>query len=266
MGEFWQGLGTRAGSVWFATLLNNPDHGLYVVNEQVKHCATIHWMHTLRQQVDDLFDPGSRTFRRYFEFAEHKSAEGIFCDFNSFAPCFMPEVDKRLKIDRMIGLVRNGIPQLYSLTNSYIWSRVTEDHWLVDRFLRKMWEFGGKKGGKSFSQRTFWEKRCVQWTCMVNQYDVLRDRGFALDVHKLEDLTTNTGYLRNVLQTYDPRRVCSEEYLLGWQKNDMNRRVRGSRKPLAIWRRWSQEQQEGFTEMCGDGMRRYGYDIPRVGE
>lgn len=271
MSNFIIGIGTHAGSVWLANLLSAPECGVLFENEQLTHLVgSRHWSEYLRLQLNHKLGHGigddNPTFEPYFEAVRKKlKAYRVYGDFNSWSPPFIPAVCQALPVTRIIGIMRHGIQQLYSLSNSYIWTRVTDKHPLVAGHLQHLWETSGSHG-KPWEERTLWEKKCEMWASTVHLFDWLKDdRGLPLEVHRLEMLTTYLDYLKCLMYSFAPDRHIDDVWLLKKMKEDINRKVWVDRTPINLWRRWTEEQQRAFNEICGDGMRWYGYEILEVG-
>lgn len=266
MCEFVLGIGTHAGSVWLASVLSAPECGVLFDNERLAHWAGgKHWTKSLRRQLKRGLSADDPMFAPYFVgVCAFLSRYRVFGDFNSWAPPFIPAVCRAQPVSRILGIMRNGIQQLYSLANGYIWQRVTDEHPMVAQHLRLLWETGGALG-KPWDERTLWEKKCELWASTVGCFDWLRMEGLPLEVHRLETLTTDAYYLRRLCLSFAPERIVDDAWLRKMQVTDLNRKVWVDRTPINLWRRWTAEQQQAFNVICGEGMQRYEYEMFKVG-
>jgi len=261
MGNFIIGIGTHAGSVWFAWAFTSEEHGVKIENERLSGWFTGNWV----DKVQGMLVGDMRPFANYFiKVYEQLDCYNVYCDFNSWAPVSVPAVAQATPVSRVIVIIRNGIQQLYSLTSaSYMWTRVTDDHWLVATYLRHLWEVGGAEG-KPWEERTLWEKKCEMWTSTIRLIDWMREQGLPVEVYRLEDITTDMTVFRNLMHSFSPERELSDDVIREVQQTDIHRKVYIDRTPNNLWRQWTAEQQAAFNELCGEGMRRYGYDTLAV--
>jgi hypothetical protein len=268
VGEFVIGIGTHAGSVWLANVLSAPESRVLFENERLTHWVHAkHWMEYLIRQVKHGLRADDPMFKEYFErVIGMLDWYSVYGDFNSWAPPFIPALCQVVPVSRIVGVMRHGIQQLYSLANSYIWQRVTDEHPLVAGHLHMLWETGGSHG-KPWEERTLWEKKCELWASTVYLFDWLGGPtlGLPMEVHRLETLTTDLDYLKCLMYSFARDRSIGDAWLRKMQRTDINRKVWVDRTPINLWRRWKPEQQRAFNEICGDGMRRYGYDLLEVG-
>jgi hypothetical protein len=249
-------------------VLSAPESGVLFENERLTHWVHAkHWMQYLLRQVEHGLFPDDPVFKPYFDgVRENLTQYDVYGDFNSWAPPFIPAVWQALRPGRIIGIMRHGIQQLYSLANSYIWQRVTDSHPLVSGHLRLLWETGGAHG-KPWEDRTLWEKKCELWASTVYLFDWLGGPtlGLPMEVHRLETLTTDLDYLKCLIYSFVSDRHIDDARLRRMQRKDINRKIWVDRTPINLWRRWSAEQQRAFNEICGEGMRRYSYELLEVG-
>ena len=264
MGKYIIGIGAHAGSTWAALVLNRPEIGVLF-----KHEGRSAWVGSSLDSLKGMISPGDLSvfpYTQYFYQAKFRLTQyDVFGDFNSWPPLAILEVDRMLPISNIIIILRNGISQLYSMTSHSSWNTAKEGEWRVDVFLRELWEFTGSSG-KSWDKRTLWEKLCVMWSTTVDNVKCLQRLGFTVHVHYLESLVdlASGRSLRALLQDVSP--VLNDSYsdyqLATSQQHDVNRKVPGERSPKVLWERWSTEQQQGFIDICGEGMDRLGYSIP----
>lgn len=262
MGDFLIGIGTHAGSVWFAWAFTSEQHGIKIENERLSGWFTGNWV----DKVQGMLTGDMRPFANYFDkVREQFDCYNVYCDFNSWAPFSIPAVAQQVPVSRVIVIMRNGIQQLYSLTSaSYMWTRVTDDHWLVATYLRHLWEVGGAKG-KPWEQRTLWEKKCEMWASTIGLIDWMKKQGLPVEIYRLEDLTTDVELFRRLMRSFSPIRQLSYYTIQKIQQMDIHRKVHIDRTPSNLWQQWTVEQQTAFNEFCDEGMRRYGYETLAVG-
>ena len=194
----------------------------------------------------------SKRYDPYWRFIEREREHcEILVDSNSWVPTGIPDAEA-YGIDRIIFVVRNGIPQLESLiAHSGTWSRAPVDHYALAGYLRGYWGLLGEPD-PPWSDWTRWERLCVMWAGSA-MLPILWD--YLADTYTFEALTRGDA-MRDVL----PNMTGDE--IKRWQQQDINRKTRGSREPADIWQRWAPEKREAFVRICGEAMAAYGYEIP----
>lgn len=236
----------HCGTRWLAEVLD-AQSGMAFYHE-LKHRVTgIPWHESL--EYEERHGAHGERFDAYWQtFEEDRDVYDVVGDSNSWVPTNVPADP-----DRIIYLVRHGVSQIHSLyTQSGVWSGVPLDHFALDGYLRKYWVLAGKPG-KPWPEWGRWERICLLWVSNGIMPMRFMEQGRTVDVYRFEDLTQGHA-LRQLGLSHDE--------MVRWRERDINRKVRGSRRPEDIWASWSDDQRDAFRRICGDTMQRYGYEIP----
>jgi hypothetical protein len=165
---------------------------------------------------------------------------------------------KWFDVSRVIFLVRHGVPQLHSIYTKSLWNWYTEKDFLYAEYLRCYWEAIGAPW-KDWGEWTRWEMLCLWWNTNVFMQE-LAARYAPVEIHHMEDLTQDIGYLESFCCTFG---LSIPTHELGeLQGQDVNRKVMGDRAPAVLWNEWTRTQQDAFRRICGPGMEELGYDMP----
>ena len=250
MGEFWLVVGIgHCASTWMAAVLDSRE-GIQAHHELKTKLSRMGWPTWLAYEQGD--GAASARYDPYWRFIEQERKHcEILVDSNSWVPTGLPDA-ARYDIDRMIFVVRNGIPQLESLsTHSGTWSRAALDHYALDGYLRGYWELLGEPD-PPWAGWGRWERMCAMWTGSA-MLPIWRD--YLADTYSFEGLTRGSA-----LQELIPD--ITDDEIQRWQRRDINRKTQGSREPARIWQRWTPEKREAFVRICGEAMAACGYEIP----
>jgi hypothetical protein len=231
-----------------------------VCYHQIKYEKTrFNWYTALQQELGIGIDHSYDTYWQFIE--ERLQANRVVGDSNSWTPCVIPEVDSIFEVDRIIYLVRNGIQNVHSAY--YHNARISRSDWLYTHFFRHYWELLDCPGG-DWDEYTDWARWCLYW--QINQTmptwlaDQLGDEKVL--VLRFEDLLDDVDVLLNLLDQIDMGIKPARTELETLQETDINRKVQGERSPRVLWAKWTDEQREVFTRVCGTGMAHYGYEMP----
>ncbi len=247
----------HCGTKWLATVLNSFDKEVKFYHEYKLTVTGLKWDEALEYELQKGL---GAIFIPYFDFMEELLT---FCkivgDSNSWTMLMIPEIHKRIKVDLVIYLVRNGIQNVHSCYYHNI--NLPEDHFFYKTFLKKYAEITGES---EFDKYDKWERWCFWWK--VNRYmpEWLKEKigSDKVYVFRLEDLIMNVDYLFNIFKLIINECKVKKSYLKKMQKKDINRKIGGDRTPRKLWQKWSDEQKEKFLKICGDTMRYYSYGIP----
>lgn len=193
------------------------------------------------------------------ELRRHK----VVGDSNGWTMCMVPEVDKKIPIHLIIHLVRNGIQNVHSMFYAHTeWSR---EDWIYTHFFRRYWKVVGSPM-KDWDYYTDWEKWCFDWSLNLTMPVWMKERlgEDRVLIYRLEDLTStgDVETLSGLIQRLDPSVNLPEKALKLLQREDINRKVHGDRRPEVLWRQWTDEQREAFLKICAAAMEHFGYEIP----
>jgi hypothetical protein len=185
----------------------------------------------------------------------------IVGDSNSWDVVRLADVNRKIHIDKVIHLVRNGIQTVHSLYqhNKQCYSR---QDWLFTHYLRNYWELAGRPGGnwKDYSE---WEAWCLYWSLnpmmaiwLAEQIDTER-----VLVFRLEDLTEDVNMLVELIRDLNPFVNIDVERLKLLQNKDINRKIYYDRSPGHLWKQWTEEEKTAFLQICGPSMKYYNYPV-----
>lgn len=253
-GKFYlcTGIG-HCGTQWLANALDYRERGIYAIHEGARRWHAHTWkgniLHYLEHGIDQRFDC-------YFaKLDELLNQYKVVIDTHSWIPSAVPEVAKRVEINGIIHLVRNGIQNVHSLYET--------DHG-GGFWFRRVIEREAKEIGFELPTRiqmhqgsNEWTQWCAWWAANCATVDWLRTQGMDVRMYRLEDLTTShdditllTGWLGFQLPYGEIRTR---------QARDWNRHIGGDRTPIRLLAKWSQEQRETFLAVCSEAMRHLGY-------
>lgn len=242
----------HCGTRWLATLLHRPEEGVVFWHEKLQKMFGT-WKRPSR--LERRLGLGHGAFDPYFTgVARQLKDHRVVGDIGSWQARSIPAAAQRIEIDRIIYLVRNGIPQIQSRSHSY------RKQGLFDVFARLQWQDFGKPFFDDWSQMTSWQKWCLEWWASIENISWLKDAmpHVPQQVYRFEDLVGDVEVLADLVQSMGlPRRKLRK-----WQRRDINRHLKGDRSPRAIWRKWSAEQREVFQAFCGGNMGKMGYEVP----
>lgn len=257
----------HCGSKWLAKVLNRPQDGMICMHEGRVMAMEEPWHVAFEKEWEDGVDaPEFNGFWRHVKRSlQHYDVVG---DVNDWTPYIIPQVHQHQPISRIIYLVRNGIQTMRSMAHiSSSWHQFGEASWPIDNFLHRYWHMIGEPG-KGWEDRTRWEKFCVFWKLNWHMVSWLREQlpDVPVDVYRLEDLTSDVGVLRGLIESVIPKAEVSNADLERLQAKDVNRKVQGRRDTEYLWGKWAQEQRDAFETVCGEEMRQFGYEIPTLAE
>lgn len=177
-------------------------------------------------------------------------------DANSWAPWQIPAVARLIELD-IIYLVRNGIQQLHSISRaSKPWRTHSLDSPAFNMWLRELWQALGEPG-PPYDKWNRWERLCLLIKANGRLPAWLQEHGLQVTAARLEDLIAQP----ETLQRLAPRLPASE--LCQWQERDINRKIKGDRRPSTLWHQWTGKQRRAFRRICGEEMVLLGYEIAK---
>jgi hypothetical protein len=248
------GLG-HCGTAWLAHVLNHQDQGVYAIHEGVKVWTKRPWkeavLHYLDHGVDSYFD---LYFNRLSQAAHDFS---YVIDSHSWIPTAVPEVQQKVRVTRIIHLVRNGlknVTSLYETFNEVGGEWEGKGSWFEGIIKRELAVIGGQTLKDPFS----WEGWCHLWALNQKTVSWMRAHDFRVGVLPLEVLVRGQNVLTSLLNSFGVE--ADQDWLMEQQKTVMNPHVE-SRTSRTIWNGLSDIQRNTFTEICGEAMRYYGYEI-----
>jgi hypothetical protein len=291
MGQFFLVTGTgKTGTTWLSEALNHPAAGIICLDEgklgePVKLREFLRKNRIVRRlwgrlsskrswikSISSRFLGGSNwrdaseyevkhgvgsRYCKYFGFIESQLDKyAAVGDSHSWEPHQIPDVNARVKVDKVIHLVRNGIPNVHALAvlNAQLYQNdpIFETQWRVNQEL-----FGG-----SFTNA--WEMWCLWWSINSRIPDWIRESlpDTQVEVFRLEDLTSDESFLNGILEGLVPGSSSKIEGLGAILHKNDDRDFTGDQSPEAIWNQWSSQQREDFHRICGDAMELYGYELP----
>lgn len=253
------GLG-HCGTRWISWALTRRRSGRLVHHEYKLRVMRTDWRGGFRHEhelgVDDWYAP-------YFERVERQLRRyALVGDANSWTMARVPEVDKRLRVDRVIHLVRNGVQNVHALFHFFA-RRIPRDDWTYTHFLPGYWELAGRPFRDRFAFSD-WEAWCFAYTLNSIMPEWMAERLGAdrVEVVRLEDLVGDVNAFRALVGRLDAGRPPGERRIRRVQRTDRNRKIHGDNSPETLWRHWTDEQRESFRRLCGPTMERFGYPIP----
>jgi len=248
---FVTGMG-HCGTRWITKVLNNPGQGVTFTHELKYRLGDWRILLPLEEKHGI-----NRRYRPYWEQIRSLLRRNRFVgDSGSWVTTRIPDVDRVIKVDRIIYLLRNGIQQIHSWTPPW-WC--SPGDWWYNGYVKRRWELLGRPFG-SWAEMSDWEKLCFWWWASVELTNWLRVRMGNVDVFRLEDLVQDVAVLSQLVESFDLR--MSDEVMREWQKTDVNRKVKGDRGVTAIWEKWSRRQRKAFLRICGCKMIELGYETP----
>ena len=280
----------KTGTTWLGEALNHPKAGIVCLDEGKlakpnpirkrlsKYAALRNFWRTKREghkwlqfldknvlgrnrwvvsaEYENEFGVGPR-YSQYFKSMEARLRKfRAVGDSHSWDLRFIPDVDRHIKIDKIIHLVRNGIQNVNALATLNV--SLFEDSPVIKRQIQPYMDMF------DFTCSTSWEYWCFWWSINAKAPDWLRERlpDAEVEVFRLEDITSDPANLRDLLERLapgSPDRISNLQDLL--KKND-DRDFTGNRTPEEIWNQWSYQQKEVFLRICGPAMEHFGYPIP----
>jgi hypothetical protein len=250
VGEFWLIIGIgHCGSKWLAMLLDSME-GIQAHHELKTSLSRMSWPTWLA--YEGKVGPAGERYDPYWRFIEQERQHcDILVDSNSWVPTGIPDA-KEYDIDRVIYIIRNGIPHLESLSrHSWMWSSAPLEHYALDTYLRGYWELLGAPN-PPWSKWTRWERLCAMWAGSA-MLPIVND--YLPDTYHFEGLTRGSALL-------DLIPSITNDEIRRWQQRDINRKTQKSRDPADVWQRWTPKQRKAFVRICGEPMDIYGYEIP----
>jgi len=246
----------HCGTGWMRAVLHNPLDRMVCYHEHKVKILPLNWVEALQYEmgsgVGSMYDP-------YFRFMRDKLERyDVVGDSGSWTMAMVPEVDKRLHIDYVIHIVRNGIQNIHSF---YEWNKeYTRDMWVFTDYLPWYKEVMGSSD--DISGYTPWEYWCWAWA--EQNLKMPRWMGDRLGdervrAYRFEDLLSNVDALANLIEGINPNIVVDKNILKDIQETDVNRKIEGKRSPEFLFDSWTEEQRESFERICRETMEYYGY-------
>lgn len=250
----------HCGTKWMSKVLDDPGGGVRCYHEKTVKVAGLDWYEFIRRE---LTEGPAATAPPYFDFLHAKlSRYRVVGDSNAWRIKSIPQVNEEIEIDRVVYMVRHGLQNVFSSYRSN--RKIERGDWLYTDYLRWPWEVAGRPG-KDWTDRSRWECWCSFWAHNEDLVAWLRERlgdQKVLTV-KLETATSDLDRLSAVVRSVG-RPDPSFQELSRWQDRDVNRKVRGDRRPEALWRRIDQAKRRQFIDICGEAMQRQGYMVPTL--
>lgn len=250
----------HCGTKWLAQLLDQQGIIFY---HQYKHTMTSRswdsWLemeHERPLALAEYLEPYCELMRG--QMRKYR----IVGDAASWMPLGIPGIDKAIHIDRIVYLIRNGIPQLNSIWHTSQFGTAPNDSWLLANYMKRYWVLAGKPYKKKWAAWTPWEKVCLWWATNTFMPEWLKEQlpEAQIDTYRLEDLTGDIRVLTGLVRSFGlklPRRK-----LVAYQGRDVNRKIYNSRDPATVWEAWHKGWRAAFRAICGEGMAQLGYEIP----
>jgi hypothetical protein len=261
MGQFVivTGIG-HAATKWLVMVLNRPKQGIRFEHEPLMRVSQPDWTAARAAELRGAEDP---FFVRYWPHVEQNlSRHHTYGDAMSWNPVALQMINEQIKIDRVIFLVRHGVPQLHSIWNASLWNRRDRPtDWLYSEYLKRYWILAGKPGN-TWKKWSRWQKICLWWNTNVFMPDIVRKwlPDAKVEVKRTEDLTGSVKELNHLCKSLGL--TLGGPQLRELQGQDVNRKVEGNRAPAHLWRQWSEEQKADFIRVCGSGIEKLGYRMP----
>ncbi len=249
----------HCGTKWLAYCLNRPFDNMVFFHELKMTILNKEWLEIAPYQ----FEKGiTEVFNPYFNLISLLMRRfKIVGDSNSWELCFIPEVHKKMKINYIIYLVRNGIQCVHS--QYYINKEFPRSHWLYETFIKKYYKMlqSSKDDWNTYDEWACW---CFYWK--INKYmpQWLKEHlNVEVFIYRFEDLLKDTKKLKSLFLKINSNISISENELKSLQLIDINRKIKGHREPEFLWKKWTQYQRDVFLKICGETMEYYNYEIPK---
>lgn len=238
----------HCATTWLATVLDAQPH-ITAYHELKQKSSGWRWDMALAYEQRE--GVAAAAYRNYWQTLDEAQTP-VVADVNSWTPTMVEAVHKYRPVDRLIYIVRHGVAQLHSLYHhSHVWrDGLLESYTLSD--------YVAETAGRSVDDLGRWERLCLLWRGAALLPDRLREAGLPVEVVTFEELTQSPAGLQRLLPE------MTDDETLAWRRQDVNRKVDGSRRPADLWAQWAPAQRIAFRELCAAGMERYGYEIPEV--
>jgi hypothetical protein len=219
-----------------------------------------HWYDLLQYEfkhgIDGWFDP-------YFGFMRDRlNRYAVVGDSGSWTMARLPEVNRKIKVDRVVHLVRNGIQNVHSAFVGHV--HRSPNDWIYTHYLRWYWELMDRPGD-DWERYDEWGYWCLAWAYQNLLMPSWMAENLGSDkviVCRLEDLVSDVDQLADLVQKINPESTPAIKRLSAFQKKDINRKVKENRKPEELWRTWTPEKQAVFKKICGPAMEHFNYYMP----
>ena len=249
----------HCGTKWLAQLLDRQDQGVIFYHQYKYTLTALSWdswlimKHEQPLAMAEYLEP-------YCELMQGQMRKyRVVGDAISWMPLSIPDIDKAIHIDRIVYLVRNGIPQLNSIWHRSQFGRNPPDSWMFTDYMKRYWGLMGRPYKKKWNNWTQWEKACLWWATNAFMPGWLKMQlpEAQIDVYRLEDLVGDVSTLTSLVQTFGLE--IPEGDLIAYQGKDVNRKIQESHDPKVIWQAWHKEWREAFVSICWPGMAQLGY-------
>lgn len=233
---------------WLTTVLADQP-GIYAAHEYKQTSSGMDWVKAAKYEA--RYGVGGPKYKDYFEALSNAQYE-VVADANSWNPFTLPEINDILPLDKVFYIIRHGVSQLHSLySSSAMWREAPRSAFVYNRYLRPFY----KGSDDEFTTTTQWERLCWFWQTNALMPGWLTKQGLPVEAVTFEELTQRSG-LSKVLPEIDQGKIAK------WQRQNINRHVRGDRRPQTLWEKWSVDQRDTFARVCREGMELYGYQTP----
>jgi hypothetical protein len=204
----------------------------------------------------DLHPPDHELYDQYWRWIRGDLDLGNVGDANSWPPHLLPAVNKVQPIDRVIYLTRNGVQQLHSLSTASPTLKRDPLPKVAEVKLKALWDIAWDLAEvykqvlewpeKPYGDWTRFEKLCLMIAANAFMPGHLHGQGLKIEAYNLEWLVNDIDTLAEHAPELD------KKTLKEWQKTDINRKVKGGRAPVTLWRNWSEEQREAYKAIVGE--------------
>lgn len=211
--------------------------------------------HEFEKGLDDAFDPYWNAMKE--ELGRHK----VVGDSHSWDAYLFPAVKQRFPIDKVVYIVRNGIPNVHSLY--YHNTSLNRGHWFYTVYLKRHWELLGKPRGE-WETYTDWASHCMRWQTnrMMRDLVVSELGADRVRTYRFEDLLADAELAMGLVTWLNPDAQPTVDEMKLHQVTDVNQKIQGDRSSEGLWQTWTDEQRQIFTELCQESMSVFGYEIP----
>lgn len=256
----------HCGTKWLAQLLDQQAQGVLFYHEYKLSMSPKSWDDWLEMEHEQPLAM-AEYLELYVEAMQGQMRKyRIVGDANSWVPLSIPNVHQHIRVDRIVYLVRNGIPQLNSIWYRSQFGRRPVDSWMFVNYMRRYWVLAGKSYKERWADWTQREKACLWWATNAFMPDWLKTQlpETQIDTYRLEDLTGDIQMLTGLVRSFGLE--ITQDELIAYQGKDVNRKIHDSRDPATVWEAWYEEWREVFETICGEGMAQLGYQIPEIGK
>jgi hypothetical protein len=247
----------HCGTQWLAAFLDRPDEGMVCTHEQkfrIQPYSQLKdpWMTALKYERANGLDKRADRYVAYIK--ERQQQIAMVGDSHAWEPFIIPQLSERVRVDRIVFMVRNGVQNVHSMYyhNAHLIKRGT---WFYTDYLRS---FADSIDLGELDDFGLW---CAWWGANAASARMLESVA-PLQTVRLEDLTSEPEALIGLTKSLQGLARPTIEEAAEHASADLNRKIDGRRDPDFLWATWTDHQRATFMRVCGATMAHFGYEIP----